>query len=179
MKAVRFWVGTGVLTAACVLAILAVATGFHIGRAGRVEGRVIYRGGPLTGGFVRFFPDDTDRCDYARGPIDEHGHYEIDPDWRREGPGRTRFRICVTLDPDKYPTNPRPAEQSATPRPDRAGAPGAQVVALSMGSGGRAMPGAGPAGGSGSYPRFADPATTDLAVELGPEPARVDIDLKD
>jgi hypothetical protein len=179
MKTVRFWVGTGVLTAVCVLAIFAMATGYHIGRAGRVEGHVSYHGRPVAGGFVRFFPDDADRCDYARGRIDKHGHYEMDPDWRREGPGRTRFRICLTLDPNAFPTDPRPAEHSATPRADRAEAPGAQVVAVSMGSGGRAIPGAGPAGGSGSYPRFTDPATTHLAVQLGPEPAHIDIDLKD
>jgi hypothetical protein len=182
MKTMRFWVGTGLLTAACVLIILAVSPGDNIAHTGRVGGRVTYQGRPLVGGSIFFFPDDMKRCDHGHADIDANGRYLIGPEWRREGPERTRFRICVILDQRKYPSTPRPAEGSATPRPDQIGAAGALVMTVSMGSEGLPFPGPrpGPATGSGPpLPRFSNPTATNLAVQLGPEPARIDIDLKD
>jgi hypothetical protein len=178
MKIMRFWVGTGLLTLTCVLVILAIAPGEHMARTGRVVGRVKYHGRPVVGGAILFFPDDSKRGDFGRGMIDENGRFAVGSDWRREGPGRTRFRICVFLDPRKYPSSPQPAQEGAAPRPDQGGTPPSYVIPASMGLD---LPGPRPAGGSSSPPsqRFSNPATSGLSVELGPEPARVDIDLKD
>ena len=171
MKTMRFWVGTGLLTLICVLIILAMAPGEHIAGTGRVVGRVKYHGRPLVGGAIFFYPDDPKRSDFGRALIDEEGRFEIGSDWRREGPGRTRFRICVFLDPRKYPD---------APRPDQGETPAAHVIPASMGSQGPGFPAPGPTVGSDSpRPHFSHPATTGLTVQLGPEPARINIDLKD
>ncbi len=178
MKTMRFWVGTGLLTLTCVLIILAIAPGGHIAPTGRVVGRVKYHGRPLVGGAILFFPDDPKRADFGRAVLDENGRFAIDSDWRREGPGRTRFRICVFPDAKKYQGTPQQAQEGAAPHPDQGGTPAAYVIPASMGLD---FPGPRQAGGSDSppYQRFGHPATSGLAVELGPEPARVDIDLKD
>ena len=121
MKIMRFWVGTGLLTLSCVLIILAMAPGEHIARTGRVVGRVKYHGRSVAGGAILFFPDDTKRSDFGRAMLDDEGRFAIESDWRREGPGRARFRICVFLDPKKYPGTPQPAHEGAGPesRPGR------------------------------------------------------------
>jgi hypothetical protein len=177
MKTMRFWVGTGVLTMICVLIILAIAPGEHITRTGRVVGRVNYHGRPVVGGAILFFPDEPKRADFGRAMLDENGRFAVDSDWRREGPGRSRFRICVFLDPTRYPGTPQPAQEGAAPRPDRGGTPSSYVIPASMGMD-VSFPR--PAGGSDQpRQRFSNPTTSGLSVELGPEPARVDIDLKD
>jgi hypothetical protein len=178
MKTMRFWVGTLI----CVLIILVIAPGEHIARTGRVVGRVKYHGRPLAGGAILFFPDEPKRADFGRAMIDETGRFAVDSDWRREGPGRTRFRICVFLDPTKYPGSPQPAQEGAAPRPDQGETPAAaaQVIPVSMVPGRLEFPAPRAAGGSDPPPpRFSNPATSGLAVQLGPEPARIDIDLKD
>jgi hypothetical protein len=178
MKTMRFWVGTGLLTLICVLIILAIAPGEHVARNGRVVGRVKYHGRPLVGGAILFFPDEPKRADFGRASIDEQGRFTVESDWRREG--RTRFRICVFLDPNKYPKDPHPAQDGAAPSPDQGGAAAAHVIPASMGSKGLAFPGASQAGASDPPPRrFSSPATSGLSVQLGPEPARIDINLKD
>jgi hypothetical protein len=177
MKTMRFWVGTGLLTLTCVMLILAIAPGEHMARTGRVVGRIKYHGRPLVGGAILFYPDDPKRSDLGRAMIDENGRFAVESDWRREGPGRTRFRIGVFLDPKKYPGTPRPSQEGAAQRPDQGGTSVSYVIPASMGLD---SPAPSPAGGSDSPPpRFSNPATSGLTVELGPEPARIDIDLKD
>lgn len=188
MKQTRFWVGIGVLTTACVLLILVAAPGYHIIRySGRVDGRITYNGRPLQGGVVLFVPDDRERFDMSFAQIDRTGHYETDKDWRREGPGRTRFRICVVPDAHIYPRVPSPSMEGQVLPPE-----GSKRYR------GLAMPAAVDAGGSDALPmrgstqspswarglggppaRYYSPTTSDLAVELGNEPARIDIDLAD
>jgi hypothetical protein len=148
---------------------------------------VTYKGRPVTGGTVMFISTDRNRCEDRFGKINDQGRYEVDPNWRREGPDGTRFQICVFLDLRKYPLESPPADTRATPRPGESGGAdsrrggrrwsGAKVVRASWGSDGsestdRAVEPV-------RQHRFSDPKTSELTVRLGPEPAWVDIDLKD
>jgi hypothetical protein len=185
MNNVRFWTGTLVLSGACGLVILATAPGYQISGSGRVKGRVTHNGQPLAGGMVIFVPADRERFDDTFAFTDENGDYTANPDWRREGPGQTVFRICVIPDAREFlklaPERPRGHEGTGgEPRPRRDGqSSDLKLVSNSSGPGSSGSSSRVAIPASMPQRKFSNPLTTDLSVRLGPEPARIDIDVKD
>jgi hypothetical protein len=185
MKKARIW--TGILILAGLLAcLLRSISDSPQPRSGPVLGRIMYRGRPVTGGTIFFESEDNRLCEGTCTPIDETGHFECDPEWRRNPTGRTRFRISVILDPRKYPPeSPSPRdeglktdgmigpvlEQSTEARPV------GTAVRASLGTSDVVSPS--PIVEPGGRPALPPMRTTGLEVQLGPEPAQLYIEWKD
>lgn len=179
MKTARFWTGTGLLTTACVLGIVTLAPGYRLAGDGPVEGRVCYRGRPLPGGMILFFPEDRERFNMGQAMIDQDGRFAVDPGWQRGGPGSTNFRICVI--PGQAAVKAAEAELAAKD--------GSAEATAGQGAGARVLPAAMPGDGlpfPGYRPvrphfieRFAYPETSRLVVRLGSGPARIEVNLPD
>jgi hypothetical protein len=73
MKPLWFGRRCGFAGRAGLLLLLALATG--CGGPGKLSGRVLYNGKPVTGGWVTFRPADG-RSNTVNAPIDENGNYE-------------------------------------------------------------------------------------------------------
>ena len=163
MKKARVWFGTLVVVVPVLLAMLAFMPGVRLAHSGPVEGVVIYHGHPLAGGSILFVPEDTKHLEWAHAWTDENGHYWIGSDWHRAlSGGKTRFRICVV--PDSHKTSAKAPQRR-----------GWGAVTAWSGIGDVAFPT--PTVASGFPRQMSDPRTTRLHVELGSEPARVDIAL--
>lgn len=177
MKTARFWTGTGLLTAVCVLGIVTLAPGYRLAGDGPVEGRVCYRGRPLAGGMILFFPEDRERFTMGQAIIDQYGRFAVDPEWQRGGPGSTNYRICVI--PSRRAAEAAEAEAAARNGGAEATAgqaTGARVLPAAMPWVGLSFPGDRPAR-SHFIERFADPDTSRLVVRLGSGPARIELNL--
>jgi hypothetical protein len=141
--------------------------GFRLTSSGSVEGWVSFHGRPLAGGSILFVPEDSREREWALAWIDARGHYVIGSGWSRERAGsKTRFRICVV--PDTHEVTAK-----APPGPG-AGGSGA-VDAAWWGIGDVTFPI--PNETTGFPLRLSNPRTTRLAVDLGTEPARIDVAL--
>ena len=168
MKRDRFWFGAVVLGVPVVLGILLFTPGLRLTPSGPVEGSVSFHGRPLAGGSILFVPEDSKQTEWAHAWIDEKGHYAIGSDWRREGAnGRRRFHICVI--PDSHKIAARAAQGA------QGGSWGGHHASAWWGSGDVAFPP--PSGASGFPARLGNPRTTKLEVQLGSEPARIDVAL--
>ncbi len=177
MKTARFWTGTGLLTAACVLGIVTFAPGYRLAGDGLVEGRVCYRGRPLNGGLILFFPEDRERFNMGQAVIGEDGRFAVDPEWCRGGPGSTNFRICII--PSLKGAQAADAEEVAKEASQEAAAgqgTGAHLRPAALQEGGLPFPSDRPAR-LHFIERFADPATSRLVVRLGSGPARIELNL--
>lgn len=186
MNTYRFWTGNALASCVALGAILAVSPG-RDPQFGRVEGTVTYRGRPLKNGTVFFVSEDHRRSEDRHAFIDDKGHFECDPYWRRDREAPTRFRICVVLhdcpsaseasaDAGAVSRPGLESEEPAVPRGEEA-TPTARVLRASTGAPRTdAAPGTSPKRRS---PRFSDPRTTDIQVRLGAEPANLHIELKD
>jgi hypothetical protein len=163
MKRSRIWFGTLIIVVPVFLAMLLFVPGVPLTHSGPVAGMVIYQGRPLAGGSILFVPEDTKHSEWAHAWIDENGRYWIGRDWRRSlSGGKARFRICVIPNSHKA--------SDGAPR----GRDGQAVTAWS-GTGDVALPA--PAAASGFPQNVSDPRTTQLEVQLGSEPARIDVAL--
>lgn len=179
MKTARFWTGTGLLTAACVMGIVTLAPGYRLAGDGLVEGRVWHRGRPLAGGIILFFPEDTERFTMGQAVIDQEGRFAADPEWQRGGPGSTNFRICV-IPSLRAVRAVESASAAMNTKPGPTTGQGTEIRVVPA-----ALPG--PTGPLPQYrpaqpsfvERFADPATSRLMVRLGAGPARIDLNLPD
>jgi hypothetical protein len=167
MQKARFWFGTTLVVIPLMVCAFLFTPGFRLTRSGPVEGWVSYNGRPLAGGSILFVPEDSKEREWALAWIDEKGHYVIGSGWSREGSSsKTRFRICVVPDTHKV--------RAKAPQGPRARAWG-DVEAAWWGVGDVAFPI--PTGSSGFPQRLSNPRTTQLEVELGSEPARIDVSL--
>ena len=187
MRTARFWTAAIAFTSLGPGILIATSVG-NFDESGRVEGRVTYNGRPLRGGSIMFVSQDR-RSEDKVVCIDETGHYDSGTEWRRDHSAPTRFRIVILPDPDRYPYDP-PVTKRRRLRGTRPG-PGRQPQRGAR-RGGVTVPHDDPALGQGlgrgmRQPDFkpigirpiSDIDRTHLAVELGAEPARVNIDVKD
>jgi len=169
MNKTRTWVGGLCISAPCVILTLAMTPGPDPTSSGPVHGRVTYNGRLLDGGFILFELMERDSNEWAAGPIEQDGSYAIGSKWPGRKHGKDRFRICVV------PRNSQPVAQM--PSPSEEAGPDVAPMALSS----QEEPDSQQSGAveSGFPRRFMNARTSGLYVTLGPEPARVDIDLTD
>ena len=155
---------------------------------GPVEGKVMYRGRPVAAGRISFLEDGHPLCEAVHAPIAASGYYQCPPYWVADRSTRRRYRIFVDLLEPEEATPPRPKAEAAgsgraggnlvpLPYPVVGSRPVAQVVRSAMESPHPDEP-TRPVVRSPRH-RFSDSATTDLAVWLDHEAARVDVELKD
>jgi hypothetical protein len=135
--------------------------------AGPVWGYVTYNGRPVKHAAIHFFPASRDQGRWAAGAIDRNGSYSIKSPWLRAEPGQVRYKICVIPNGWTPRPQPSPASESAA-RDDQPGSLPPQTsvppkTAVDL-----------------EFPeRFLDVQTSGLEVSLGPEPTRIDVNLKD
>jgi hypothetical protein len=169
MQKARFWLGTALVVIPLMLCAILFMPGFRLTRNGPVEGWVSYHGRPLAGGSILFVPEDSKETEWALAWIDEKGHYVIGSGWAREGSSsKTRFRICVIPNTHELTAKPPWGPRSSD------GSWGAAEAAW-WGVGDVAFPS--PIGSTGFPQRLSNPRTTQLEVDLGSEPARIDVSL--
>jgi hypothetical protein len=155
---------------------------------GPVEGTVRYRGRPVAGGRIFFVEEGRDRWQATYAPIAPDGSFRCPPYWMADRSTRRRYRIFVELLEPEEPRPLRPAGHAAgsgqsggslvpVSNPDQETRPADRVAPAAMERPGPADPKRPPI--RSPRHRFSSPTTTDLAVWLGDEPARVDIDLED
>jgi hypothetical protein len=185
MNTARFWTGIVMLTGLAIAIILALTP--NQGEVyGPVEGTVMYRGRPVTGGTIFFLAENRQVSDAVHAEIGSNGHYRCDTSWHRDRTTAKRFRIFVVLNKRDDPPPVEKAEAVASDDDDN------PRFRLSTDEGAR--PTARLVRASTEWPdtavsesllrrwmrhRFSNPYTTDLAVRLSAEPARVDVALKD
>ncbi len=178
MRTARFWTGTGLLTVGFLVGIVTMAPGYRLAGENRVEGRVWYKGQPVRGGAILFYPEDTNHFGMASALIDHEGRFVIGPGWQREGPNPTTFRISVI--PDRRWLSSMQESQPAGPDTT---APAAQETRET-----RVLPASlettsdlsNQTSRSVTAPlmeRFHDPQTSGLCVQLGTESACIELDL--
>jgi hypothetical protein len=185
MSTERFWIGTLMLTGLAMAVILALSPA-EAQEYGTVEGTVTYHGCPVHRGAIFFLAEGQPLEDAVCAWIDNDGHYRCDPSWRRDREAK-RFRIFVVLNPGDYPPLDLPTAEAAAgdeddgypglERTDERARPRARVIRASLRSPDLETPTRPVV--RRRPPRFSNPRTTDLAVRLGPEPARVDVALED
>jgi hypothetical protein len=168
MQRSRFWFGVGLGAVPVLLAALLLSPALHLTSNGPVEGWVSYHGQPLAGGSILFVPDDPRHCEWAHAWLDEKGHYVIGSGWQRDGSdGKTRYRICV------IPNSHQLASKLGSNR--GVGLSSGELSSAWWGLGEVAFPA--PGAGTGFPPRLSNPTTTQLQVQIGSEPSRVDVAL--
>jgi hypothetical protein len=186
MKNARFW--TGVLMLAALAMTIRVALSPHEAeRDGPVQGTVMYHGRPVAGGTIFFLAEGRLLGDAVHATIVD-GHYRCETSWRGDRTTPKWFRIFVVLSERDERVAHSPAVGSAGSgvddgsrkvrwTPDEGPGPPARVVRASMELPGLDVP------KSRVVPferhRFSSPDTSDLAVRLGAEAARVDVELND
>src|SRR5262249_19154473 len=142
---------------------------------------------PVRGGTIFFDSEDTRRSEGMSAPIDETGHFDCDPEWRRDPTGRSRFRISVVLDRREYPPD-RPSARrgdgpaadgivGAAPVPSGEARPVETVLRAPMGTPERVSPSL--INEPARQPALSPNRSTGLEIELGPEPAQLTIEWKD
>jgi len=105
--------------------------------------------------------------EWGSAAIGLDGYYTVDSKWHRSDQNRTRYRICVVSN----------AKPGGTQMPSRSDGAGFLMVPTTLNS---EKTDVCPAGAEHQLPeRFSDLQTSGLTVTLGPEPARVDLDLRD
>jgi hypothetical protein len=187
MRKRGFWAGIFALAVLAPAVLIATSIG-DPENSGHVKGRVTYNGEPVKGGSIMFVSEDRERSDDKAVMIDEQGRYDCGTHWRRSWSHPTRFRICVILDGRKYP-----------PKNPQAGAithaevnPGKMIKSWPFHGGGTASPDPGPGAAvpaafewphpedeMSQHRRFSHVEVTDLVVQLGPEPALINVALKE
>jgi hypothetical protein len=183
MRTARFYTGL-VILAAPAMAILVVIQSQRAAPSGPVEGTVL-SDRPSVGGMIVFSPADPRDGEGSSARIDEDGHFECNPLWRRDRAGRMRYRMDIMLPPDPA-SAPPPGDPGGRPEAggdaetDPLGAqerrPARRIARASLSSGGRPSPGR--SVGSGRRRRPGDAQVMQRDVWLGPEPAHLDIDLR-
>jgi len=167
MRRVRSRTAYALSFACSSLVILALLPDGQFSSAGPVWGQVSYQGRPLKSGTVMFLPTGVDQGLWASATIRENGCYAVPADWSRPGPGRGRYKICIIPGPRRMNLQPFPGNEGAPP----------SVVQV---SGGTELLVSGGAEAKLEIPdRFTQGFSSSLEVSLGPEPACIDIDLKD
>jgi hypothetical protein len=167
------------------MTIIMALPGRPTASSGRVAGTVFYRGRPMAGGLIYFIPEESGRGERMCAGIDKDGHFECDPEWRRDPAARQRFRISVVPGPFNLRLTPPESDSGEGPEAeDRAGHDPAgdkdaspRIIRASLGSEGRPSPersiGSGWRRGSGRG------MIIQREVWLGPEPVHIALDLKD
>jgi hypothetical protein len=185
MRTARFYTGL-VILAGLAMAILMVIPSQRAASSGPVEGTVISHGRPLVGGVVFFTPEDPQDGEGMSARIDKDGHFRCDLRWRRDRATRMRFRIDIELAlrnsvPDPPPEDPREIPEAGDSADhDRVGdggrGPIRRIARASLRSLGWPSPRR--VVETGRRRRSSVLRITEH-VWLGPEPAHLDIDLKD
>jgi hypothetical protein len=186
METVRFWTGAALLVGLAAMIVMAISDR-RVEPAGRIEGMVLLRGRPLKGGTIYFDSDTSKPGECTWAPIDEEGHFHCDPAWQRDRTRRMHYRVRIVLGPRNFPPerlSTAPVEGSgdgveARPGPGPAGDRHLQprVVKASLEGGDPDSPRR--SVGSDAQQRISEVRIAEREVWLGPEPARVDIDLRD
>jgi hypothetical protein len=185
MKTARFWTGMVMLAVLAMIAFRISPWGTMAVQSGPVEGRVTYHGRPVSRGTIYFYSYDRENGWDWWAFIDDNGHYSCGPEWPRNPWNRTRYRMRVMLDPDKYPLGAPVADRGGSPVPPGEkgpesrlggeGASGPRIVQASMASEDHVLTGQSSAPARRPTPGPAN--QVDLEVWLGTEPAHIDIDL--
>ena len=146
------------LIAALAIVMLVATPSSDSYTGGRIWGRVTYHGRPVTGAGIVFCPVQPNAGSGAGAIIGNNGLYSIDSGWVRATNARVSYTICVLQDQRRV--NHR-ASTDQTSRASEISTAGHPTVA------------------TGFPARFSNVKSSPLQVALGPESARVDIDLKD
>ncbi len=157
----RFWFSVGLVLVPVVSILLMMLPRAGAMYGARVEGHVHIHGHPMAGGYIALVPDDM-RLRTAVASIDEAGYYRFAAvRVLGESGGTSRFRICLL--PKHH--DPSSIANHASEK-DRSQPENARTTAEARNPDDADLPS-----------RLTDPRTTDLAVRLGREPARVEIGL--
>jgi len=136
--------------------------------SGPVHGRVTYNGKPLAGCSIVFATMPGTPGEWGSASIGQDGYYTIESKWQRGNQHESRYRICII--PSTDPAMP----QTLSSTEDA----GVEVVPTMLNPEERGV--CTSEGAKNRLPeRFSDLRTSGLRATLGPEPARVDIDLRD
>jgi hypothetical protein len=146
------------LIAALAIVILVASPSSDSYAGGRIWGRVTYQGRPVTGAGIVFCPVQPSKGSGAGAVIGENGVYSIDSGWIRATNARVPYRICVLKGQRRVDGRASTDHMSSASEISTAGHP---TVA------------------TGFPARFSNVLSSPLQVALGPESARVDVDLKD
>ncbi len=123
----------------------------------QVWGRVTYNGKPVQYGTLVFQPVRTSKSNWTAGPISEEGKYSLAPSQTDVALNPGRFEV--------YIRPPSPHDKYNRPGSDDVEESDQRAIAIAF-----------------LYPvpkRFFSPETSGMWVDIGDEPTRVDIDLKD
>jgi hypothetical protein len=185
MRTARFYTGL-VMVATLAMAMLMVIPGRKAAPSGRVEGTVTVHGQPWTGGAILFIPEEPQDGEGISATIDNDGHFVCNPGWRRDRAARMRFRIEVMLPREDVALAPLLDVPGAIPEvgggayADRIGeggrGPNRRIARASLTSQDRNSPARVVELG---WRRHSSDRCRTEQVWLGPEPAHIDIDLKD
>jgi len=145
-----------------------MAPGLDTASSGPVHGRVTYNGQPLSGCFIVFATMPGTPGEWGSASIGQDGYYTINSKWHRGNQEGTRYRICIV-------SNPKALVSQTPSRNEDAGF---EVVPTNLNSE-KASVCASVRADHQPPERFSDLRTSGLRATLGPEPARVDIDLRD
>ena len=184
MKNARFW--TGMVMLMCPALGIGIAShGVQYGGGPSVQGRVMYRGRPLTKGMIFFVAKDRGRSGDIVASIDREGHFSSRPPWWKERADRAVYSIHVFPDPRLREDQAGPpdgtTQEGRSPashvEQDDHPAAGPNVVLASTSASGPMAP---EPGGSPFPPRrFFETLTPAIVVALDAEPVHVDVNLKD
>ncbi len=123
----------------------------------QVWGRVTYNGKPVQYGTLVFQPVRTSKSNWTAGPISEEGKYSLAPSQTDVALNPGRFEV--------YIRPPSPHDKYNRPGSDDVEESDQRAIAIAF-----------------LYPvpkRFFSPETSGMWVDIGDEPTRVDIDLRD
>jgi hypothetical protein len=183
MRTARFYTGL-VILAALAMPIIMVIPRPRAAPSGPVEGTV-HSDRPSVGGAIFFTPEEPEAGEGISARIDEDGHFECDPRWRRDRAARMRFRVDIVLAPKDVAPAPPPDDAGEAPEagdgtdPDRVGdggrGPVRRIARASLRSwGGRPSRRSAESG----WRRPSSELRRTERVWLGPEPVHLDIDLR-
>lgn len=150
---------------AIVMLVAGPSSDSHTG--GRIWGRVTYHGRPMTGAGIAFCPVQQSTGSGAGAKIGKNGLYSIDSGWIRASNARVPYTICILQDQRRVghraSTSGKPFGQG-----DDQTSPASEISTAAHQTVAPEFPA-----------QFSNVQTSGLQVTLGPESARVDIDLKD
>lgn len=186
MRTARFWTGLIILAGLATAIVLAIP-GRQAAPGGPVEGTVVFHGRPLSGGTIFFSPEAWEDGEGTVARIDKNGHFECNPQWRRDRAPWMRFRIDIMMAPNKVSREPSPDDRGEIPEtrddddtdPRRGGGrrPTRRILRATLQS--RVQPSLGRPDESGRQRRTGVSRIIQREVWLDREPTHLDIDLSD
>lgn len=183
MRNARYWTGVAILMTP-LLGLVVLIYADQMAPWPSVEGRVMYRGRPVTRGAICLTSEDRDLSSDMVTEIGRDGRFTCRPRWWLAGSRRLRYRILLFPDP-RGPGFERDldggdliqgVEPVARRRPagDESPEPGPRIVRASLGS-----PESAPPASEDRPGRHRDAGASRMEVSIGPEAVQLNIDLKD